>query len=112
MIVPSHFIPLAAPGMIAKGMRWMFDSESPFYIKPRMNLDLLRWGWLFIRHANRQHVLGSRGLLRDLGLESRRLFTELAADSPLCTKGPEVNINYQAKINCFGDQIENSVDYH
>src|SRR6218665_241022 len=31
MIVPSHIIPLAAPGMIAKGIRWMFDASSPFY---------------------------------------------------------------------------------
>ena len=26
MIVPSHIVPLAAPGMIAKGIRWMFNS--------------------------------------------------------------------------------------
>ena len=30
MIVPSHIIPLAQPGMIAKGMRWMLKSTSPF----------------------------------------------------------------------------------
>ena len=29
MIVPSHFVPLAQPGIIAKGIKWMFDSESP-----------------------------------------------------------------------------------
>ena len=49
MVVPSHFIPLAAPGMIETGLRWMFDRESPFYVKPRLSLDLLRWGWLFIK---------------------------------------------------------------
>ena len=33
MIVPSHFIPLAAPGMIALGLKWMWRwPESPFYI--------------------------------------------------------------------------------
>lgn len=26
MIVPSHFVPLAAPGMISQGIRWMFNS--------------------------------------------------------------------------------------
>ena len=35
MVVPSHFVPLAAPGMIWKGIRWMFDPESPFAIRPR-----------------------------------------------------------------------------
>jgi D-amino-acid dehydrogenase len=44
MIVPSHFIPLAAPGMIEQGIRWMFDSKSPFYVKPSLNPELIGWG--------------------------------------------------------------------
>ncbi len=80
MIVPSHFTPLAAPGMIAKGLRWMFNPESPFYVKPRLNPDLMRWGWLFYRHSTERHVAASRELLCDLNLDSRRLFVELAAD--------------------------------
>ncbi len=80
MIVPSHFTPLAAPGMIAKGLRWMFNPESPFYVRPRLNPDLMRWGWLFYRNSTERHVAASRELLRDLNLESRRLFAELAED--------------------------------
>ena len=80
MIVPSHFTPLAAPGMITKGLRWMFNPESPFYVRPRVNLDLMRWGWLFYRHSTERHVAASRELLRDLNLESRRLFAELAEE--------------------------------
>ena len=34
MIVPSHFVPLASPGVISKGIKWMFDKRSPFYVKP------------------------------------------------------------------------------
>ena len=80
MIVPSHFIPLAAPGMISKGLRWMFNRESPFYVRPRLDLSLARWGWLFYRNSTRRHVEETRELLRDLNLESRRLFAELAAE--------------------------------
>lgn len=80
MIVPSHFTPLAAPGMISKGLRWMFNPESPFYVRPRVNLDLMRWGWLFYRHSTARHVAASRELLRDLNLESRRLFGELTEE--------------------------------
>lgn len=80
MIVPSHFTPLAAPGMIAKGLRWMFNPESPFYVRPRVNLDLMRWGWLFYRHSTERHVAGTRELLLDLNLESRRLFAELSEE--------------------------------
>jgi len=78
MIVPSHFTPLAAPGMISKGLRWMSNPESPFYVRPRVNLDLMRWGWLFYRHSTERHVAASRELLRDLNFESRRLFAELS----------------------------------
>ena len=56
MVVPSHFIPLAAPGMLSKGLRWMFNPQSPFYVKPRLSPALMRWGWLFYRHANSRHV--------------------------------------------------------
>ena len=40
MIVPSHSTPLAAPGMMSKGIKWMLNPESPFYIKPRISLEL------------------------------------------------------------------------
>lgn len=80
MIVPSHFIPLAAPGMVSKGLRWMFNPRSPFYVRPGLDPKLLRWGFIFLRHANAKHVNASVELLRDLNLESRRLFAELADD--------------------------------
>jgi D-amino-acid dehydrogenase len=79
MIVPSHFVPLAAPGMVALGLKWMWNPQSPFYVKPRLNIDLLSWGWKFWRAANRRHVERSAPLLRDLSLASRDCFEELAA---------------------------------
>src|SRR5207302_5276329 len=78
MVVPSHFMPLAAPGMVSLGLRMMFQPESPFTIRPRLSLDLLRWGWAFYRAANAGHVARSAPLLRDLGMASRREYEELA----------------------------------
>jgi D-amino-acid dehydrogenase len=66
--------------MISKGLRWMFNPESPFYVRPRVDLGLAKWGWLFYRHSTAKHVAETRELLRDLNLESRRLFAELAAE--------------------------------
>ena len=37
MVVPSHFMPLAAPGAVALGLRWMWNPASPFYVKPRLD---------------------------------------------------------------------------
>src|SRR6266478_1348217 len=55
-VSPSHFVPLAAPGMVAMGLRMMWNPESPFYIRPRLSAELLRWAWRFYRAANPAHV--------------------------------------------------------
>lgn len=78
MIVPSHFVPLAAPGMVALGLRWMWNPESPFYIEPRFSWDLLSWGFKFWRAANAAQVGRAAPLLRDLSFASRACFEELA----------------------------------
>lgn len=80
MIVPSHFVPLAAPGMVALGLRWMLDGESPFWIRPRLDLGLLRWGWGFWRAANQGHVDRCAPVLRDLNLRSREIFLRHRAE--------------------------------
>ena len=82
MIVPSHFIPLASPGIIAKGIKWMFDSTSPFYLKPRFNIDLIRWGLAFYKNANAKFVEKSAPRLRDLSLLSKNLYGKLNTDKP------------------------------
>ena len=81
MIVPSHVIPLAAPGMIAKGVRWMFNSKSPFYVKPRWSSELFSWGWNFYRSANQNHVDSSTSALRDISLLSKKLYQDLSSES-------------------------------
>lgn len=81
MIVPSHVIPLAQPGMIAKGIRWMFDSQSPFYVKPRLSSDLIKWGLQFYGHANNKHVEKSMPALRDLSLLSSELYQDFALEN-------------------------------
>jgi D-amino-acid dehydrogenase len=79
MVVPSHFIPLAAPGMVALGLKWMWNPASPFYIKPRLAPDLIDWAWKFWRAATPEHVRRSAPLIRDLSLASRTCFEEFAA---------------------------------
>ena len=80
MIVPSHFVPLAAPGMIQQGIRWMFSSKSPFYVKPSLNSDLISWGLKFLKKANTQHVKDSVKPLTELSLLSKSLYKDLAKE--------------------------------
>jgi len=80
MIVPSHFTPLAAPGIVAQGIKWMFNSKSPFYVRPSLNPRLVNWGLKFLKHANRAHVDQHASAIRDLNLYSSRLYNELALE--------------------------------
>lgn len=74
MIVPSHFIPLAAPGMVSRGIRWMFNSKSPFYVKPSLSPELISWGMKFLKNANEKHVEYSAKPLVDLSLLSKTFY--------------------------------------
>lgn len=78
MIVPSHFIPLAAPGMVQQGIRWMFNSKSPFYVKPSLSGELVSWGMKFLKHANTAHVERSAKPLLEISLLSKKLYSDLS----------------------------------
>src|SRR5688572_15418300 len=78
IVVPSHFVPLAAPGMVALGLKWMWNPASPFYIKPRASWDLVDWALKFRRAANGGHVRRAAPVLRDLTFASRDCFEQLA----------------------------------
>jgi D-amino-acid dehydrogenase len=80
LVVPSHFIPLAAPGAIRTALKWMASPESPFYVKPRLDMELFSWGWKFNRAATATHVARSAPLLRDLHMASLDAFEELARE--------------------------------
>jgi len=78
MVVPSHCVPLAAPGMVALGLKWMWNAESPFYLEPRLDWGLVRWAIQFMASATPEHVARSGPLLRDLHMASRARYLRLA----------------------------------
>ncbi len=83
LIVPSHVIPLATPGIIAKGLKWMFDSESPFYIKPRMNLQFLSWLWQFRKACSLARIEKSIPVLHGLLQASHDIYKNFTANGEL-----------------------------
>ncbi|MEY4913826.1 MAG: hypothetical protein RJA02_95 [Armatimonadota bacterium] len=80
MIVPSHFVPLAAPGMVEYGLRMLPDKQSPFGVKVRADHRLVDWGIKFMRSCTTEHVDRCVHLLRDLNLRSRELYVALDDD--------------------------------
>lgn len=82
-ITPSHIIPLAAPGMISKGIKWMFNSASPFYIKPRWDTDFFRWAWYFHKSSTREKVAKAVPVIKDINIISRALYSDMLASGDL-----------------------------
>lgn len=78
-IFPSHGTPLPAPGVIGQALRWLFDPESPFYVKPRLDLELVRWLAGFLRAATATRALETLRLNRELSLANLALCAELAS---------------------------------
>ena len=76
-ITPSHIIPLASPGMIAKGIKMMFNSASPFYMKPRLDAEFLKWSWYFHKSSTKAKVEKAIPVIKEINLISRELFTDI-----------------------------------
>ena len=77
LIVPSHFETLANPGILKKGIKWMLNSNSPFYLKPRCDMDLLKWLVRFNLFCTKKHVENNKYFLRDINLYSHGLYNDL-----------------------------------
>jgi D-amino-acid dehydrogenase len=71
-VCPSHFIPMATPGIVKQGLKWMLNSKSPFYVQPRLDWSLIDWGLKFIKSATPRHVEAAAIPLRDIALLSQK----------------------------------------
>lgn len=81
-ISPSHFVPLASPGIINQGLKWMMSSSFPFYVKPRLNRDLFEWGVAFWKKSNSKNVEENAPHLNNLLQLSRELMKDLEKELP------------------------------
>ncbi|MEL4456276.1 NAD(P)/FAD-dependent oxidoreductase [Lutimonas vermicola] len=80
-ISPSHIVPLSAPGVVKKGIQWMFDPASPFYVKPRLDNDFLRWAWAFNKSCTKEHVKRSIPVIRDIAVFSHELYEDIEKEA-------------------------------
>lgn len=82
-ITPSHIIPLASPGMIRTGIKMMFNSASPFYMKPRLDWDFLKWSWYFHKSSTAEKVERAIPVIKDINIISRELYTDIKSSGDL-----------------------------
>ena len=89
-VCPSHFIPMATPGIVKQGLKWMFNSKSPFYVQPRLSASLIDWGLKFMRSATPEKVEAAAVPLRDIAIISQHEYEQWA-------NIPSFNFAYQHK---------------
>ena len=77
---PSHIIPLSAPGVMKKGLKWMFNPASPLYIKPRLDADFLKWSMAFNKSCNAEHVKRAIPAIKNITLLSQELYDNIKHD--------------------------------
>jgi len=77
-IVPSHIIPLAAPGVIAQTIKWLLrPSTSPFAMQVSFAPDYLQWLLRFVRNCTQSNVDRALLPLKALGELSAQNYAHL-----------------------------------
>ena len=89
-VCPSHFIPMATPGIVKQGLKWMLNSKSPFYVQPRLSASLIDWGLKFMRSATPEKVEAAAVPLRDIAIVSQQEYERW-------TQIPSFNFSYEHK---------------
>lgn len=80
-IVPSHIIPLAAPGVVTSALKWMLDpAHSPFGMKVSLSPNYISWLLKFVFACSESNVQKSIKPLNDLGQLSAKNFAQIVAE--------------------------------
>lgn len=106
---PSHFAPLAQPGVISQGILWMFKEKSPFYVRPALSFGLLDWGLKFVRACNAGHLQRSSKPMAELLLLSRDLTSEWEKSGEMSFEYAQTGcINYFQTAKYEQAELENA----
>ncbi len=76
-VVPTLAEPVPAPGLIATSLRWMLRSDSPLYIRPRLDPAFLRWTLRFWRHCNARDYRAGLEATAAFGARAHALYDAL-----------------------------------
>ena len=83
--VGTQSAPLAEPGVLAQGLRWLSNPHSPFYVRPRPDPELLRWLWHFRRACSEEAAKAGSALLEEMKRRSQEILRRLCATGGLAS---------------------------
>lgn len=93
-LTPSHAAPLAAPGMVAKALRWMLTPDAPFYVAPRIDPALWQWLARFSARCNPRDWQSAMRARAGLLLASRAAFPDWVGRHRLDCEFVESGMDY------------------
>lgn len=82
-ITPSHAVPLAAPGVLAQGLRWMLKKDAPLRIAPRLDFTLFEWLLQFAWRCNARECRRITAIKAPLLMQARAELEMLVRDEKL-----------------------------
>jgi D-amino-acid dehydrogenase len=78
----GHY-PLTRPGVSWRGLKWMFNSTSPLFIKPRLSMELVSWLWNFHWNCNRRHLDRCMAVLCDMGFKTLAIYEDMIREESI-----------------------------
>lgn len=82
-VSPGHIMPLASPGVMTQGLKWMFNPKSPLFIKPRLDPGFIHWALAFRRSCSPKNVETSIKAIKDITLLSQQLYQQIRQEEGL-----------------------------
>jgi D-amino-acid dehydrogenase len=79
-IVPAECGPVAGPGMVLQGLKWMAHRDSPLYIQPSLDPQFVRFMLAMARRCNRADFRAAFRANLTLATKSIALLDQYAAD--------------------------------
>ena len=104
-IVPSHIVPLAAPGVIPTAIKWMLDPpRSPFGLKVSLSPAYISWLLRFMAACSEANVTRAIPPFKALGLLSAKNFADLIAEENFACSYQETGLLFLYKTeSAFSD---------
>lgn len=82
-IIAIGHAPLPRPGLAIKVLKWMLHGDSPLYIPPRFDWELIKWFWNFHRSCTPARFEECMKALGDLGRLSWDCFEQIMNEEQL-----------------------------
>jgi D-amino-acid dehydrogenase len=73
----SHAEPWANPGVLPKVAKWMFKEDAPLVLRPRADMDMIKWGLRFLINCTPTQAQKNSVTLLKLGLYSKKIMEQL-----------------------------------